>query len=220
MSRIRNLVLDGVTVAAGLAALVVGAKALIGPAGLPDDFEMKALKDWDAVVSEGRRLGPSDAVMTIVEWGDYECPACIGYQGPLSTFLADHSDEVALVYRHWPLERHRFAYDAARAAECAAKDGLFPEMHEMLYESGSLDRLSLIRLGEAIGVPDTAAYRTCIEDDDPVERIEADIAAIRELGGTGTPSIAINGILFGSPPQSDELTRMLDDLKKSEGGGE
>jgi protein-disulfide isomerase len=90
--------------------------------------------DWGPLVAAGHRIGPSNAVVTILEFGDFECPVCGSYQQTtLAPFLLENATTAALVYRHWPLSYHRFAMPAARASECAARQGAFPAYHHELY---------------------------------------------------------------------------------------
>jgi len=113
---------------------------------------------------------------------------------------------IALVYRHWPLSRHRFAYQAARAAECAAEQGRFEAFHDVVY--AQQDSLGLKVFGEMAaeaGVPDLGLFEVCTSSTDPVPSIEADIAKVIELGGIGTPTLLMNGLLLRGPIRSHIL---------------
>ena len=79
----------------------------------------------------GNQFGPSDAGLTIVVFGDYECSFCRSFQSVLEFMMEKHPDEIRLIFHHWPLSQHRHAYPAARAAECgpcctARRNGQIP----------------------------------------------------------------------------------------------
>ena len=116
----------------------------------------------------------------------------------ISAILAKYPDDVRFVYRHWPLTIHERAYPAARAAECAGEQGRFWQFHTLLYE----DRIwisrgddEFVRMAEDVELPDLEHFRHCIQDHEPVRRIEADIVAVQELGGRGTPTVMVNGLI-------------------------
>lgn len=153
---------------------------------------------WRALSTVGHRLGPADAEITVVTFSDFECPMC----GTFATrtfpaFQAEHEGNVALVYRHWPLSRHRFAYPAARASECAAAQGRFFKLHDIIYEQQrSLGLKTFREFADEAGVPDLEAFVRCISDSDRVGAIERDIRAVQDIGGTGTPTVIVNGWLL------------------------
>lgn len=79
--------------------------------------------------------GSENPKVTIVEFGDFQCPAC-GASFPITDQLVkEYGDKIKFVFRHFPLEQHVNAYDAARAVEAAAAQGKFWEMHDKLYET-------------------------------------------------------------------------------------
>ncbi|MFG0252726.1 MAG: DsbA family protein, partial [Phycisphaerales bacterium JB038] len=105
--------------AAALAAVVV-ALHLVTTGRRPSTQQLrepKPVEDWSEMAGTGQRFGPREAVLTIVEFGDYECAACRRFHSVLKEFLGSYPDDVALVYRHWPLQQHLYAYDAAQAAD-------------------------------------------------------------------------------------------------------
>lgn len=214
----RSSLLDGLTCLTAFAALLVAWRVLFPAAPLDVPFETRVIPDWEAQVAAGHHMGAQPALMTILEWGDYECPGCISYHSALSDLLAEFPGEVAVVYRHWPLDIHRFAYGAARAAECGADQGRFEAVHDLLFKTGSLDRRSLLAIGREAQIEDQATYEECVASEEPVARIESDIAAIQELEGWGTPSVAVNGVLFGRPPTPERLREMLQTIRRGSEG--
>ena len=84
----------------------------------------------------GQKFGPDTASVKIMEFADFQCPACALASEPLHTFVANNKD-VQLIYRHFPLPNHKLAESAALAAEAAGKQGKFWEMYALLYDKQS-----------------------------------------------------------------------------------
>lgn len=157
----------------------------------------------------GQRFGPREAVLTIVEFGDYECAACRRFHSVLKEFLGSYPDDVALVYRHWPLQQHLYAYDAAQAAECAGQQGRFWEYHDELYGDARWLNDAFLRFARTAGVADLDAFSACLSSSDVHRRIDDDIDAALAAGGTGTPTVVVNGILLPRPPSLKDLESLL-----------
>ena len=181
-----------------------------GPPSLVDN--------WDDIVASGRRIGPREAVVTIVEFGDYECPVCASFeQTVLRPFLDDNPGQAAIVVRHWPLSYHRFAYPSARAAECAGSQGKFAEYHRRLYANhDSLGLKSFEKIASEVDGIDPESFAHCIARSEPVDRIEADIEAVQELGGTGTPTVLVNGYRYHRLPTREILDSVLDAARQGD----
>jgi protein-disulfide isomerase len=146
--------------------------------------------------------GNPDAAVTIVEFSDFECPACGHAFSDLRALVRTRSD-VRLVFRHFPLDsscNHRMqqqlhpdACRAAAAAECAGRLGRFWEYHDKLFENQkALDRDSLFRYARELNL-DIAAFRACLDDPATMDGIAADVEAGARLGIESTPTIFING---------------------------
>jgi protein-disulfide isomerase len=136
--------------------------------------------------------GPADAWVTVVEFGDFECPACRSEARPLGAAVDAYPADVRLAFKHFPLERiHPRARAAAIAAECARQGGAFWPMHDALL-AGPLDDASLARYAVAAGV-DRAAWQACVADPAAAARVDADAALARALGAPGTPHLVVNG---------------------------
>jgi protein-disulfide isomerase len=146
--------------------------------------------------------GNPDAPITIVEFSDFECPACGHAFSDLRDLVRGRSD-VKLVFRNFPLDSacnphmqqqlHPDACRAAAAAECAGKLGRFWEYHDELFEHQKLlDRDSLFRYAREVGL-DIPAFRACLDDPATMDRIAADVEAGTRLGVESTPTIFING---------------------------
>ncbi|HEX6937934.1 MAG TPA: thioredoxin domain-containing protein [Longimicrobiales bacterium] len=167
----------------------------------------RLLDDWSELTARGHWLGPPDARVKIVEFSDFQCPFCAQIQPVLRELREKYSDEVAIVYRHLPLESiHPFAYSAALAAECAAAQARFERFKDALFENqaliGTVPYDSIARLA---GVADLARFRDCVESEEFAGNVDADVETARAAGLTGTPSIIIGGYLLPGTPSFAEL---------------
>ena len=170
------------------------------------------VSDWRRFGSVGHRLGPTNAPVTIVEFSDFECSFCKTAAKTLNAARAKYGDEVAVVYRHFPLERiHPVARAAAVASECAAKQGMFEAVHDALFAEDSLTDRSLIAVALRAGVSDTAAFKSCLEDPSAAAIVDRDVLDAKKLRVSGTPTVLVNQyrITMGaSPPLVDSLIQL------------
>lgn len=147
------------------------------------------------VATEGRPYkGPADAPITIVEFSNFTCPACAMVQPTLKELLAVREGQVRLVFRHFPLgPPHTDGFRAAVAAECAAQQGVFWEMHDTLFaHAEALSENDLLGYAAGLGL-DEAAFAACLDSEDAEARIRKDIAAGQKYGVTATPTFFVNG---------------------------
>lgn len=151
--------------------------------------------------------GPADALVTLVEYGDYECPYC-GRVAPAIARILERSDgRVRFVMRHLPLtEVHPSAALAAEAAEAAGAQGRFWEMHDLLFaHQDALSPADLRGHAEALGL-DVAAFERDIAGGRFRGRVARDVASADAAGVTGTPTFFINEVRIrrGHDPASLE----------------
>jgi Na+/H+ antiporter NhaA len=138
--------------------------------------------------------GRADAPVTLLEYGDYECPYC-GHAQPTITELLEHlPEELNYVFRHLPLtDVHRLAQTASEAAEAAAAQGVFWEMHDRLMQhQGELGLGQLEAHAEAIGL-DVDRFAEDLRRRRHAPRIAEDVASADASGVSGTPTFFING---------------------------
>jgi protein-disulfide isomerase len=138
--------------------------------------------------------GPEDAPITLVEYGDFECPHCGRAEDVLRELRSRFGDDVRLVWRHLPLgDLHPHAQLAAEAAEAAGAQGAFWAMHDyLLTNQRALTYADLLRYAERIGL-DTARFREELELHTQTARVERDVKSAHASGVTGTPTFFING---------------------------
>jgi protein-disulfide isomerase len=178
--------------------IVVGAAFLLGkPQGNPGEEGVKA--DAKTLVRENsNKMGSSSAKVTLVEFGDYQCPAC-GAAHPVTKQLVDeYEGKLQFVYRHFPLPMHKNAVVAAQAAEAAGEQGKYFEMHDMLFEnqeawSESNDPMKIfVGYAEKLKL-DIATFTSAVSQKTHVEKINADTDDGIRLGVNSTPTFFING---------------------------
>jgi Na+/H+ antiporter NhaA len=175
-------------VALGLRALPPRrrAQALLGTAETMIDLAVPVDPDRDHV------RGPAEAPVTIVEYGDFECPYCGQAEPVVRELLAGHAS-VRYVWRHLPLtDVHPHAQLAAEAAECAAQQGAFWEMHDLLFDhQGALEVRDLVRYAEQLGL-DTELFRQALRERAGAARVAEDVESADLSGVSGTPTFFIN----------------------------
>jgi protein-disulfide isomerase len=144
--------------------------------------------------------GEPDAAITLVEYGDYECPHC-GRAYPIVKRVQDHfGDRLLFVFRNFPLtQSHPHAQSAAETAEFAATQNKFWEMHDLLFENQ--DRLGselYEELAKDLGL-DPVALAAAVDSGEFTDRVRADFAGGVRSGVNGTPTFFINGQRHDGP---------------------
>jgi protein-disulfide isomerase len=149
-------------------------------------------------------LGPADARVVIIEFGEYQCPYCGKAYEIIKQVLKDYPDDVRLVYRDFPLDFHQRAVPAAVAANCAGDQGKYWEYHELLMgNQRALELETLTAHAQTTGM-DMEKFSQCLENPgEHVQEVLDDLEDGKALGVTGTPAFFINGIfLNGAVPYS------------------
>lgn len=198
----------------GIFVLVFGAIFLLAAFGGKKDGASGALL-VDAVSALDWRKGVETAPVTLVEYGDYQCPACASYHTFVSRLIQESGDQLNFVYRHFPLRTiHKNADMAAWSAEAAGKQGKFWEMHDKLYVTqkdweGS-DEASKIFEGYAteLGL-DLALFKTDRDSAVIKGEVENDYQSGIRSQISGTPSFFVNGEMITNPFSYDEFKQLV-----------
>lgn len=140
--------------------------------------------------------GPEHAPVTLVEYGDFECPHCKKAVGAVNLLLARFADQVRFAFRPFPLEGvHKHALLAAQAAECAASQGKFWEMHDLLFERQEHLKLrQLFDYARTLGL-DMARFTAEMDDQIYLQRVRENQRSGDASGVRGTPTFFVNGEL-------------------------
>jgi protein-disulfide isomerase len=144
--------------------------------------------------------GPPDAPVTLVEYGDYECPYC-GEAYPVVKALQERlGDQMCFVFRNFPLaQAHPHAEEAAEAAEAAGAQGKFWEMHDLLYENqDALEPEDLVQYARALKL-DLPRFVLEMREDVYAERVREEFHSGVRSGVNGTPTFFINGVRHNGP---------------------
>ncbi|MEJ0087967.1 MAG: thioredoxin domain-containing protein [Pseudomonadota bacterium] len=138
--------------------------------------------------------GPEHAPVTIVEYGDFECPSCKQAAGAVKLLLARFEQRVRFVFRHFPLvEVHPHALRAAEVAECAGAQGKFWQMHDLLFDKQNhLEAAQLRGYAESLGL-DMARYTAELDDEIYLQRVREHQKSGHASGVRATPGFFING---------------------------
>jgi protein-disulfide isomerase len=150
------------------------------------------------VRSDSYKIGSDDAKVTLVEFGDFQCPACGASHPIVKQLVAEEGGNIQFVYRHFPLSIHKNAVDAAIAAEAAGRQRKFFEMHDLIFdnqaewaeEKNTED--FFLRYAEEIEL-DLEKFRQDLNDKKLEEKVKRDFADGNALGVRSTPTFFING---------------------------
>jgi protein-disulfide isomerase len=174
-------------------------------------------------------MGNPEASVVVIEFSDFQCPACAQHVLDIQPTLNQEfveTGEIMWVFKHLPLQIHPQALIAAAAAECAAEQGQFWEMHDLLFETvedWAVEdaETELVGLADELEL-DAATFAACLDSREPVERVVADI--YHSVGAiSSTPSfIVLSGgqgsILRGSQPVEQFVTVLQGVLDEARGG--
>lgn len=147
------------------------------------------------VGSQDHVQGPETAPITLVEYGDFECPHSRRAVSIVKEIQQRIGDQVRFVFRHFPLTKHPHARQAAEAAESAAAQGKFWEMYQQLFDNQyALEDEDLAAYADELGL-DTARFKRELAQQVHAGRVKEDIQSGSESGATGTPEFFVNGVL-------------------------
>jgi len=196
------------------AALIVGVVLVFSK----NTNQQQAVADQSELLTESPHVkGPDDALVTIVEFSDFQCPACKATYPLVEKVAQQYPDQVRLIYRHFPLVSiHTKAQLAAQAAEVAAEEGKFWEYHDLLFEhqltwsqlEGKEEYIEqLANYAEELGI-DKASFLERIESDRIKSLVNEDIAAGGRLNIQATPTLYVNG----QPSPASQLTQVVESI--------
>jgi len=210
--------------AVSVAALLIGVPAFYqlaahgekAPPPPPPATETNAEK---LVRPESHATGNPQAALTVVEFGDFECPAC-GREEPVAGEIrAKYANQIRFVFRQFPLHVHPLAERAAEASECAAEQGKFYEAVDKIYsQQDDLSDDGLKRDAAEIGL-DQSKFNQCLASGAETARVQRDHEDGKALGVKMTPTFFIGRQAVADVPDLDEFSRLIDQELVAQGVG-
>ena len=155
-------------------------------------------------------LGPPNAPVTLVEYGDFECPNCAAAYPVIRGLVDSLGSRLRFVFRHFPIVlSHDHAEKAAEAAEAAGAQGKFWEMHDILFQhQDDLDRDSLVSYARTLNL-DIERFSNELFGDVYADRVYQDLDSGQASGVSWTPTFFLNGERFPSARDLDGLARAV-----------
>ena len=168
-----------------------------------------------AVSERDHVKGPDNAPVTLVEYGDFECPYCAAAHVIVKEVQQTMGDNLRFVFRHFPLTQiHPHAENSAEASEAAGAQGQFWEMHDLLFENQPrLDPPHLLMFAEELGL-DSKRFVRELEAGIYRERVREDFLTGVRSGVNGTPAFFINGVRYDGSWDLPPLVEALESASR------
>jgi protein-disulfide isomerase len=186
---------------------------LLRAGGLAGSSELKINeKDMSSLEEDGSpAAGPVDASVKVIEFSDYQCPACRKGKRTSKKIKEEYKNNVKWVYKNFPLPQHEQAELMAIAAHCAQEQGKFWEYHDRLYSMAEKpDAEALVTIARELNL-DTTSFRNCLKRQRHRERIKKDKAAANEAGVAAVPTYIINGRILSGSPSYEEFSNLIEE---------
>jgi protein-disulfide isomerase len=206
-----SALVDVATLAVLLALVVAWYRASGPPRGtaqrLSDAHEVtRGL--WQSAWSQAHRLGPDDARVRILQFSDFECPACRRFALETRDLLEVHGEAVAMGFLHYPLAQHRFALRASLVSECAREHMTFWAAYDSLL--GRQSDFGLVPWSQLLANGMTEQdVESCVTSDRHAPVVEAHRRIGESFEIVGTPTVVINGRVLSRPPSRSELDSII-----------
>ncbi len=164
-----------------------------------------------SVGTRDHALGPADAPLTLVEYGDYECPYCAVALPIVNRLRSELANRLRVIFRHFPQNSvHPQAGVAAQAAESAAAQGKFWEMHEMLFQhQADLAEKDFTHFALSLGL-EVYRFQSDMEREIFAPRVAEDFRSGLRSGVEATPTFFINGARYAGPLEYESLREALE----------
>lgn len=173
--------------------------------------------------------GEGSSGVVLIEYGDFQCSACYQYEPIVKQIFEKYQQQIKFQFRHFPIvSAHPNAFSASRAAEAAAKQGKFWEMHDLLYETqdpqgktgwvASSNPLSIFEgFAQQLGM-NVEQFKTDFASEEVNDLINADISVGKEVPVNGTPTFVLDGKKIENPTSLEEFSKLIDEAIKSKTG--
>jgi cyclophilin family peptidyl-prolyl cis-trans isomerase/predicted DsbA family dithiol-disulfide isomerase len=183
------------------------------------------LPSWDPifppVTTSDWQKGSKDALVTIIEYSDFQCPYCGQIVPVLNSLLKSNPQDLRVIYRHFPLNIHDKAIITAQAAEAAGVQGKFWEMHDLLFGSQAdwskqtpAEFVPYITdKAKSISGLDIAKFTQDLNSQAVVDKVKTALSSAESIGLDHTPFIVFNGRAFGGDPDEATLNEIINIYK-------
>ena len=171
------------------------------------------------VTADDHTLGPAGALVTVLEYGDYECPFCRGAYRDVHRMLDLYPGSILFAFRNFPIQQlHPHAEQAAEAAEAAAAQGRFWPMHGLLFENQRrLGDRDLRGYAEQLGLG-LERFDRDLADHVHAPRVHEDFLSGVRSGVNGTPTFYVNGVRYDDSYELETLHAALEGAAASQRG--
>ena len=201
-------------VLAGTAGLIFGMVKLGG-----SEPEQSAIL-INAVSPSDWTKGNKEAKVVLVEYSDFQCPACAYYQPLFKKLSEEFGDKITFAYRHFPLRQHQNARLAAYAAEAAGRQNKFWEMHDLIFENqnrwenrGDAENI-FTGYARTLGL-DIDEFKNGLSSKEIKDKVENDYQSGIRSNVNATPTVFLNGKKIKVPPNYDELQNIINEALKN-----
>jgi protein-disulfide isomerase len=156
--------------------------------------------------------GKTDAKVTLIEYSDFECPFCHRHYETMKQIKAAYPNDIRIIFRHFPLSFHAEAQKAGEASECAADQGKFWEMYEVIFQANTAGDMSVAKWKQAAAdlKLDTAKFNNCLDSGEKASRVSEDLNEGSMAGVEGTPATFVNGQLVSGALPFDSFKQIID----------
>ncbi|MDD5289987.1 MAG: thioredoxin domain-containing protein [Patescibacteria group bacterium] len=177
--------------------------------------EQPTAKPFTAQIAETDHvLGNKDAKVKIFEFSDFQCPYCARFHEAMKELVKAYPNDVAWVFKNFPIESHPLGLPGALAAECAGEQGKFFEMADKIFAGQtSLTTDSFNTFATELGL-DLTKFKSCVAEEKPKNKIIADYQLGIDSGVEGTPTSFVNGEAVPGALPLESLKQMVDKLLK------
>lgn len=161
--------------------------------------------------------GSESSGVVLVEYGDFQCPACAQYFPIVQQVYEKYKDKIQFQFRHFPLVQiHQNAFVSSRAAEAASNQDKFWEMHDLLYQNqqtwgtASNPNTFFDSYAKSLGL-DISKFQQDMASQQTNDKINADVAEAKKLSASSTPTFVLDGKKIENPRSLEEFEKVLDD---------
>lgn len=201
------------TIGIGIVAIIVSVAALFGIWKLTSKPAVQTKVSIE-LSRDDHKIGSDSAKLTLIEYSDFQCPACKAYQSMVKQVVEKYKDRLLFVYRHFPLQQHKNAQAAALASEAAANQNQFWQMHDKLFKeqdewaNSAKPNETFIRYANDLKL-DIEKFKRDLDSDKAKNKIKSDQESGVSFGVNSTPSFFLNGKKLDNPRSVEEFEKLI-----------